>query len=143
MLVVENRERGAIEGEMNNSSLNVGLAWAFGDTQFRKLCALISSSDVLLQSNDVDRESEGNCKGGSSVIRARRWIIRIVRGEHELQLVEINGLDDVELASVRENRLDLQALDPFVQPAYTGGPCAIADNSDIAVLAVNERVENG
>ena len=103
---------------MDDALLDVRRARALGDDELRKVRATRADGDVLLERDDVDWEGEGERERGCGVVAARGRVERGRIGEAQVELVQADRLDDVQNAAVREDGLDLESLDTFVEPGY-------------------------
>lgn len=116
MLIAEYSKRDIHKCKADDTSLHIRGGGPLGYDQFRKRCAISRNTDVLLKRFDVHREIEGQPENCGGVIATGNGIVHGAFCEAQLEVVEFNGLDDIELPSIREDGLDNEALDALVQP---------------------------
>ena len=76
-----------------------------------------SLEEVLLERDDVDGEGERQRERRRGVVAPHRGIERGRLREAQVELVEADGLDDLQHTAVREDGLDLESLDTLVEPS--------------------------
>lgn len=116
MLIAEYSKRNIRKCKADDTSLHIRGGGPLGYDQFRKRCATSRNTDVLLKRFDVHREIEGQRETRGGVVATGNGIVHGAFREAQLEFVELNGLDDIELPSIREDSLDNEALDALVQP---------------------------
>jgi len=75
--------------------------------QLREILAIETSGDVLLEPRNIDWKIERQAKGRKGIIGGRRRTPLCGLGEHQTQLHEINGLDDIQLSLIWQDSSDL------------------------------------
>lgn len=114
MLTAKHHKRHTRECQVDDTLLHVRSDRFLGYGQFCKRRAASRYTDVCLKRLNVYRKSEREGESHSRVTTTGGWIICGSFREDQLEFIEINRLDDVEPASIRENSLNGKGLDSVV-----------------------------
>lgn len=114
MLTAKHRKAHIRECQVDDSLLHVRSDGFLGNSQFRKRRATSRDTDICLKRLNVYWKVERQGESHGRVITTGRWTICGSFREEQLELIELNGPNDVKLSSVRENSLNDEGLDSVV-----------------------------